>query len=145
MTSTNCLHSYRNEMCLSLANSYYFHTSRSSFWHLIQTRIASSFNLTFRYLENTLSFNNPNLIRFHPREIEVDKTRHTIFSNWCLDLNLHPDILSVVIWNLTNCGFNFEIIYSLISIILISPAYTNSKIIRYQEACSFLLKTLENA
>ena len=138
---TNCaplladlfLYSYETEFLQSLV-------------HNMKIKEAESFNLTYRYIDDVLSINNPSFAAWipsiYPPELEIKETTDTTCSTSFLDLHLEFDTnghLSTKIYNKRD-DFNFKIINfpNMKSNIPASPAYGVyiSQIIRYARASS---------
>ena len=107
---------------------------------------ARSFNLTYRYIDDVLSINNPEFANWipliYPPELEIKETTDTASSVSYLDVYLEFDAdghLTTRIYDKRD-DFNFDIINfpHLSSNIPISPAYGVyiSQLIRYSRACS---------
>ena len=108
--------------------------------------VASTFNLTFRYIDDVISINNSRFSNYlsmiHPPELEIKETTETASSASYLDIYLEFDSnghLSTRLYDKRD-DFNFTIINfpHLISNIPLSPAYGVyiSQLIRYARACS---------
>ena len=136
---TNCaplladlfLYSYETEFLQSLVKSH-------------RIKDARSFNLTYRYIDDVLSINNPQFAKWipsiYPPELEIKETTETSRSTSFLDLYLEFDEnghLSTKIYDKRD-DFNFKIINfpNLESNIPTSPAYGVyvSQLIRYARA-----------
>ena len=107
---------------------------------------ARSFNLTYRYIDDVLSINNPSFAEWipsiYPPELEIKETTESTCSTSFLDLHLEFDTsghLSTKIYDKRD-DFNFKIINfpNLDSNIPFSPAYGvyMSQLIRYARACT---------
>ena len=134
--------------CAPLLADLYLYSYESSFIQQLtnsnQTKLARKFNLTFRYIDDLLSIDNPNFRDYiqyiYPSELELKET--TISDSEVSYLDLH---LSLLDGNVTSKlydkrdDFDFEIINFpyLISNIPATPAYGvyTSQLIRYQRAC----------
>jgi len=114
-----------------------------------QSKLARKFNLTFRYIDDLLIINNPDIqdyIRYiYPPELEIKET--TISDSEVSYLDLHLSLLNGSVISKVydkrdgkRDGFDFEIISfpHLVSNIPATPAYGvyTSQLIRYQRACA---------
>ena len=108
--------------------------------------IAKAFNLTFRYIDDVISLNNPTFNEYlpliYPPELEIKETTESRSSASYLDIFLEFDTnghLSTRLYDKRD-DFNFTIINfpNLDSNIPLSPAYGVyiSQLIRYARACS---------
>ena len=109
-------------------------------------KLASSFNFTYRYIDDVLSLNNPKfsdyLHQIYPDELEIKDTTDSRKSASYLDIHLEMDNKGKLCTSLFDKrdDFNFPIINFpvLSSNIPASPAYGVfvSQMIRYARACS---------
>ena len=108
--------------------------------------VAKAFNLTFRYIDDVISLNNPkfsdHLSKIYPPELEIKETTESDSSASYLDIFLEFDSdghLSTRLYDKRD-DFNFTIINfpHLSSNIPLSPSYGVyiSQLIRYARACS---------
>ena len=65
-------------------------------------QLASRFNLTYRYIDDVLSINNPEfenyLGQMHPAELEIKDTTESITSTSFLDLQLSKILLVLILY-----------------------------------------------
>ena len=129
--------------------SFCIHTKRIFIQSLLSTgkkHLASRFNLTYRYIDDVLSINNPEfenyLGQMYPAELEIKDTTESTTSASYLDLLLsigRDGQLHTSIYDKRD-DFNFHItnLPFLSSNIPSSPAYGVfiSQLIRYARACS---------
>jgi len=135
--------------CAPLLADLFLYTYESSFIQELtksnQSKLARKFNLTFRYIDDLLSINNPDIQDYiqyiYPPELEIKET--TISDSEVSYLDLHLSLLNGnVISKLYDKrdDFDFEIINfpHLVSNIPATPAYGvyMSQLIRYQRACA---------
>ena len=108
--------------------------------------LALSFNLTFRYIDDVLSLNNPSFSDYlhliYPQELEIKDTTDTNKSASYLDLNLEIDknkhLVSKIYDKRDDFDFHIVNFPFLCGNIPVSPAYGVyiSQLIRYARACS---------
>lgn len=108
-------------------------------------RLARSFNLSFRYIDDVLSLNNPNfgdlIHRIYPKELEIKDTTDTVKSASYLDLHLEIDGKGKLLTKLYDKrdDFSFRIVNFpfICGNIPSAPAYGVfiSQLIRYARAC----------
>ena len=108
-------------------------------------RLARSFNLSFRYIDDVLSLNNPNfgdlIHRIYPKELEIKDTTDTVKSASYLDLHLEIDGKGKLLTKLYDKRdvFSFKIVNFpfICGNIPSAPAYGVfiSQLIRYARVC----------
>ena len=136
--------------CAPLLADLFLYSYESEFLQTLikdnKIKEARSFNLSYRYIDDVLSINNPTFSDWipliYPPELEIKETTDTASSVSFLDLYLEFDTsghLHSRIYDKRD-DFNFEIINfpNLSSNIPTSPAYGVyiSQLIRYSRACS---------
>ena len=98
-----CLHSYEADFIADLITKKERHLARS-------------FNLSFRYIDDVLSLNNPRfgdyVHRIYPKELEIKDTTDTVKSASYLDLHLEIDERGVLMTKLYDKrdDFTFKIV-----------------------------------
>lgn len=139
---TNCaplladlfLFAYESEFLTSLVKSKQIHTARK-------------FNLSFRYIDDLISFNNAKINEYlhliYPSELEIKETSESLSSVSYLDLRIEVDTNGKLHTNLYDKrdDFNFPIVNFpfMSSNIPSAPAYGVyiSQLLRYMRACTF--------
>ena len=136
--------------CAPLLADLFLYSYEAEFLqHLLsqnKKQLASSFNLTFRYIDDVLSINNNNFQNYvhmiYPSELEIKDTTESRTSASYLDILLNIDINGKLTTQLFDKrdDFNFPIVNfpHICSNIPLSPAYGVyvSQLIRYTRACS---------
>ena len=145
--------------CAPLLADLFLHSYEADFLQSLldkkDRRLALSFNLTFRYIDDVLSLNNSRFGDFlhliYPQELEIKDTTDSRKSASYLDLHLEIDSqgrLSTRLYDKRD-DFNFPIVNFpfLCSNIPSAPAYGVyvSQLIRYSRACGTYIDFLSRA
>ena len=145
--------------CAPLLADLFLHSYEADFLQSLldkkDRKLALSFNLTFRYIDDVLSLNNPRFGDFlhliYPKELEIKDTTDSEKSASYLDLHLEIDTqgeLSTKLYDKRD-DFNFPIVNFpfLCGNIPSAPAYGVyvSQLIRYSRACKAYIDFLDRA
>ena len=135
--------------CAPLLADLFLHSYEADFIADLITKkdrhLARSFNLSFRYIDDVQSLNNPSfgdyVHRIYPKELEIKDTTDTVKSASYLDLHLEIDERGVLMTKLYDKrdDFTFKIVNFpfICGNIPSAPAYGVyiSQLIRYARAC----------